>query len=89
MIPAHEAAITSVAFSPDGKFLASYSCDENRLSFWQVSYLNFLPFLFLLGVFYKRNFFIFRRRRECSGWVRRKRNAPNPTAHHRYQIRLV
>lgn len=36
MIPAHNAMITAVAFSPDGKFLASYSCNENRLSFWQV-----------------------------------------------------
>ncbi|KAK6634492.1 hypothetical protein RUM43_011893 [Polyplax serrata] len=37
MIPAHEAALTAVSFSPDGKFLASYSCVENRLSFWQTS----------------------------------------------------
>ena len=37
MIPAHGAIITALAFSPDGKFLVSYSCGENRLSFWQVS----------------------------------------------------
>ncbi|KAL0267902.1 UNVERIFIED_CONTAM: hypothetical protein PYX00_010042 [Menopon gallinae] len=37
MITAHNAMITAVSFSPDGKFLASYSCVENRLSFWQTS----------------------------------------------------
>ncbi|XP_054730501.1 WD repeat-containing protein 7 [Anastrepha obliqua] len=37
MIPAHTHPITSLAFSPDGKFLVSYSCSENRLSFWQTS----------------------------------------------------
>jgi WD repeat-containing protein 7 len=37
MIPAHSFAVTALAFSPDGKFLVSYSCSENRLSFWQTS----------------------------------------------------
>ncbi|XP_069687986.1 WD repeat-containing protein 7 isoform X7 [Periplaneta americana] len=37
MIAAHGAAITANTFSPDGKYLASYSCHENRLSFWQTS----------------------------------------------------
>ena len=37
MIPAHQQPITALAFSPDGKFLVSYSCPENRLSFWQTS----------------------------------------------------
>nr|CAD7568431.1 unnamed protein product [Timema californicum] len=37
MIQAHGAAITANTFSPEGKFLASYSCAENRLSFWQTS----------------------------------------------------
>lgn len=36
MIPAHSGPITANAFSPEGKFLATYSCQENRLSFWQV-----------------------------------------------------
>ncbi|KAJ9576412.1 hypothetical protein L9F63_006724, partial [Diploptera punctata] len=35
MIGAHNAAITANTFSPDGKYLATYSCNENRLSFWQ------------------------------------------------------
>ncbi|XP_075211701.1 WD repeat-containing protein Rbcn-3B isoform X3 [Lycorma delicatula] len=37
LITAHGSAITALAFSPDGKFLVSYSCGENRLSFWQTS----------------------------------------------------
>ncbi|XP_037046660.1 WD repeat-containing protein 7 isoform X3 [Bradysia coprophila] len=37
MIPAHKKPITALAFSPDGKFLVSYSCGENGLSFWQTS----------------------------------------------------
>jgi len=37
LITGHNAAITACAFSPDGKYLVSYSCGENRLSFWQVS----------------------------------------------------
>ncbi|XP_055385792.1 WD repeat-containing protein 7 [Condylostylus longicornis] len=37
MIPAHTHPITALSFSPDGKFLVSYSCAENRLSFWQTS----------------------------------------------------
>ncbi|XP_014275232.1 WD repeat-containing protein 7 isoform X2 [Halyomorpha halys] len=36
-ISAHESSITANAFSPDGKFLVSYSCGENKLSFWQSS----------------------------------------------------
>lgn len=46
-LSAHSNPITAAAFSPDGKFLASYSCGENRLSFWQTStgktiYFNFI-----------------------------------------------
>lgn len=37
MMPAHSKAITALAFSPDGKYLVSYCCAENRLSFWQTS----------------------------------------------------
>lgn len=37
MIPAHTHPISALAFSPDGKYLVSYSCLENRLSFWQTS----------------------------------------------------
>ncbi|KAK5648439.1 hypothetical protein RI129_003331 [Pyrocoelia pectoralis] len=36
-INAHSSPITACAFSPDGKFLVSYACGENRLSFWQTS----------------------------------------------------
>ncbi|XP_043192685.1 WD repeat-containing protein 7-like, partial [Amphibalanus amphitrite] len=34
---AHTKAITACSFSPDGKFLASYSTGENKISFWQTS----------------------------------------------------
>lgn len=37
MLTAHSTPITAAAFSPDGKFLVSYACGENRLSFWQTS----------------------------------------------------
>ncbi|XP_054284086.1 WD repeat-containing protein 7 isoform X2 [Macrosteles quadrilineatus] len=37
LITAHGTSITALAFSPDGKVLVSYSCGENRLSFWQTS----------------------------------------------------
>lgn len=36
-IPAHSSPITAAAFSPDGKFLVSYACGENKLNFWQTS----------------------------------------------------
>jgi len=36
-IPAHQAPITALAFCPDGKGLATYSANENKLSFWQTS----------------------------------------------------
>uniref|UniRef100_A0A183UV28 WD_REPEATS_REGION domain-containing protein n=1 Tax=Toxocara canis TaxID=6265 RepID=A0A183UV28_TOXCA len=36
-IQAHKGAITSVAFSEDGKYLATYAAEEAKLSFWQTS----------------------------------------------------
>ncbi|XP_023310546.1 WD repeat-containing protein 7 isoform X2 [Anoplophora glabripennis] len=36
-IHAHSSAVTALSFSPDGKFLVSYACGENKLSFWQTS----------------------------------------------------
>ena len=44
MIPAHNQPITALAFSPDGKYLVSYSCNENKLSFWQTSTGSFYSF---------------------------------------------
>ena len=40
VLPAHKGAVTAVAFSPDGKFLASYGINDNKLSFWQVRYFD-------------------------------------------------
>ncbi|XP_012268313.2 WD repeat-containing protein 7 isoform X11 [Athalia rosae] len=34
-VTAHQAPVTALAFSPEGKFLVSYSCSENKLCFWQ------------------------------------------------------
>ncbi|KAL2738736.1 WD repeat-containing protein 7 isoform X1 [Vespula squamosa] len=34
-VPAHQGPVTALAFSPEGKFLVSYSCSENKLCFWQ------------------------------------------------------
>ena len=36
-IRAHSNAINATSFSPDGKILATFSCGENRLGFWQTS----------------------------------------------------
>lgn len=44
LIPAHENAITALAFSPEGKVLASYSVKDKRISFYQVLYLTQLHF---------------------------------------------
>ncbi|KAK0158544.1 hypothetical protein PV328_009533 [Microctonus aethiopoides] len=35
MVSAHQAPLTALGFSPEGKFLVSYSCAENKLCFWQ------------------------------------------------------
>lgn len=40
-VPAHTSSVTALAFSPEGKFLVSYSCTENKLCFWQVRYFLF------------------------------------------------
>lgn len=37
LIPAHAISVTACAFSPDGKFLASFSSGENKLCFWQTA----------------------------------------------------
>lgn len=37
MIVAHSQAITGCSFSPDGKHLASYSMDENKMCFWSTA----------------------------------------------------
>ncbi|VDN07727.1 unnamed protein product [Thelazia callipaeda] len=36
-LQAHKGAVTSVAFSEDGKFLATYGAEEAKLLFWQTS----------------------------------------------------
>uniref|UniRef100_A0A7M5X173 WD repeat-containing protein 7 n=2 Tax=Clytia hemisphaerica TaxID=252671 RepID=A0A7M5X173_9CNID len=37
LIPAHENAITALAFSPEGKVLASFSAKDKKISFYQTS----------------------------------------------------
>ncbi|XP_011310240.1 WD repeat-containing protein 7 isoform X6 [Fopius arisanus] len=34
-VVAHQGPVTACGFSPEGKFLVSYSCAENKLCFWQ------------------------------------------------------
>lgn len=36
-ISAHDDSVSALMFSPDGRLLASYSCFENKISFWQVT----------------------------------------------------
>lgn len=36
LIPAHSSSINALAFSPEGKILASFSYDDGKISFWQV-----------------------------------------------------
>ncbi|KAK0414604.1 hypothetical protein QR680_011521 [Steinernema hermaphroditum] len=35
IIQAHKHPVTAVSFSPDGKYLATYSAQESKMSFWQ------------------------------------------------------
>ena len=39
MLTAHSGHIVATAISADGKHLATYSHTDNKLKFWQVSYL--------------------------------------------------
>lgn len=34
IVPAHKSAVSACSFSPDGKYLASYSAGDNKLCFW-------------------------------------------------------
>lgn len=80
MIPAHHQPITALAFSPDGKFLVSYSCPENRLSFWQTSTGKFLK-----AISDNRNFKIDNLLPQaCSGLVKVRRSASKVTQPRRY-----
>ena len=36
MLTAHSGTVTAVSFSPDGKYIASYSYVDGKLLFWQV-----------------------------------------------------
>lgn len=40
IIPAHSTSVVACTFSPDGKYLATYSSGENKLCFWQVMTAN-------------------------------------------------
>jgi len=36
VLTAHSGTVTAVSFSPDGKYIASYSYVDGKLLFWQV-----------------------------------------------------
>ena len=40
ILSAHKSPVTAVAFSPDAKFLSSYSMKDNVLLFYQVGYVQ-------------------------------------------------
>lgn len=47
LIPAHDSAITALAFSPEGKILASFSLKDKKISFYQVCVYVVLSFDFM------------------------------------------
>lgn len=74
-IQAHSSAITAAAFSPDGKFLVSYACGENKLSFWQTSTGAYVFWCFRIDLL----IFLWRQQ-ACSGSVPLKPAALSLTA---------
>ena len=54
VMAAHNGAVAAVAFSPDGKFLASYSYNDNKLLFWQVNKMYLVYKKHILIVLYVR-----------------------------------
>lgn len=50
-IQAHQSPITAVSFSQDGKYLAAYSSQDAKISFWQ-SQQSFLVSLIIICQYY-------------------------------------
>jgi WD repeat-containing protein 7 len=56
-ISAHKTPITALAFSQDGKYLASYSANDAKMSFWQSQQ----TFLVIKKFYFQKNYYNFER----------------------------
>lgn len=64
---AHKAPVTALAFSQEGKYLAAYSAQDAKISFWQTQQTFLVKILIILLKFYFYGFFYFFRKKFILG----------------------